>query len=64
MFEVSLEGENGERVESAAVCHMDTSRWDRDHVSFHVLGVEPGSSPVCHFFPSDNLVWVPFPSTI
>ncbi|EXB63591.1 hypothetical protein L484_026930 [Morus notabilis] len=58
VFEISLVGENGERVESAAVCHMDTSRWDRDHVSFRVLGTEPGSSPVCHFFPSDNLVWV------
>ncbi|PON84903.1 BURP domain containing protein [Trema orientale] len=64
VFEVSLVGEYGERVEAAAVCHMDTSRWDSDHVSFHVLGVEPGSSPVCHFFPSDNLVWVPLPSSI
>ncbi|XP_062108913.1 BURP domain protein USPL1-like [Humulus lupulus] len=63
VFEVSLVGANGERVESAAVCHMDTSRWDRDHVSFHMLGVEPRSSPVCHFFPSDNLVWVPLTSS-
>ncbi|KAF8032293.1 hypothetical protein BT93_D1266 [Corymbia citriodora subsp. variegata] len=45
-------------VEAVAVCHMDTTLWDRDHVSFRVLGVEPGRSPVCHFFPADNLVWV------
>ncbi|KAL5562637.1 hypothetical protein UlMin_032384 [Ulmus minor] len=64
VFEVSLVGENGERVDAAAVCHMDTSRWDRDHVSFRVLRVEPGTSPVCHFFPSDNLVWVPFSASV
>lgn len=60
VFEVSLGGENGETVQAAAVCHMDTSRWDLDHVSFQVLKIEPRSSPVCHFFPADNLVWVPF----
>ncbi|MCD7446581.1 hypothetical protein HAX54_010773 [Datura stramonium] len=27
--------------------------------TFGVLKVQPGSSPVCHFFPADNLVWVP-----
>ncbi|QCE16807.1 hypothetical protein DEO72_LG11g3826 [Vigna unguiculata] len=59
LYEVLVEGENGGRVQAAAICHMDTSKWDRDHVSFRVLKVEPGTSPVCHFFPSDNLVWVP-----
>lgn len=59
LFKVSLSGENGERVEAVAVCHMDTSEWNRDHASFRVLKIEPGSSPVCHFFPADNLVWVP-----
>ncbi|CAJ1973093.1 unnamed protein product [Sphenostylis stenocarpa] len=59
LYEVLVEGENGERVQAAAICHMDTSKWDRDHVSFRVLKVEPGTSPVCHFFPPDNLVWVP-----
>lgn len=64
VYQISLgsgggEDGGGERsVEAAAVCHMDTSLWDRDHMSFQVLGVEPGSSPVCHFFPVDNLVWV------
>ncbi|KAK9691097.1 hypothetical protein RND81_09G175800 [Saponaria officinalis] len=51
-------------VEAIAVCHMDTSEWSENHVSFKVLGVKPGSSPVCHFFPPDNLVWVPLSSKI
>ncbi|KAL5858166.1 hypothetical protein ACOSQ3_005624 [Xanthoceras sorbifolium] len=65
VFEISLEGsENGgggeSRVEAVGVCHVDTSHWDRDHVSFKVLKIKPGtSSPVCHVFPPDNLVWVP-----
>lgn len=59
LYEVLVEGENGERVEAAAICHLDTSKWDADHVAFRVLNVLPGTSPVCHFFPSDNLVWVP-----
>ncbi|XP_027355809.1 BURP domain-containing protein BNM2A-like isoform X3 [Abrus precatorius] len=59
VYEVLVEGENGGRVQAAAICHMDTSKWDKDHVSFRVLNVKPGTSPVCHFFPPDNLVWVP-----
>ncbi|MED6179666.1 hypothetical protein PIB30_002994 [Stylosanthes scabra] len=58
LYEVLVEGDNGGRVKSAAICHMDTSMWDSDHVSFRVLKVAPGTSPVCHFFPPDNLVWV------
>ncbi|KAI3448046.1 hypothetical protein Pfo_004711 [Paulownia fortunei] len=64
VYRVSLIGENGDKVEAIAVCHMDTSRWSRNHVSFQVLGIEPGSSPVCHFFPADNFVWVPSTTTI
>ncbi|RVW16862.1 BURP domain-containing protein BNM2C [Vitis vinifera] len=64
VFEVSLGGENGDRVEAVAVCHMDTSQWNQDHVSFRLLGVQPGASPVCHFFPADNLIWVPSPALI
>ncbi|XP_059650008.1 BURP domain-containing protein BNM2A-like [Cornus florida] len=64
VFQVSLGGENGDKVEAVAVCHLDTSQWSRNHVSFRVLGIEPGTSPVCHFFPWDNLVWVPLPTSI
>ncbi|KNA03061.1 hypothetical protein SOVF_212750, partial [Spinacia oleracea] len=50
---------NNNIVEAVAVCHMDTSQWSPNHASFRVLKIKPGSSPVCHFFPADNLVWVP-----
>lgn len=59
VFKVSLRGENGDRVEAIAVCHLDTSDWNPSHASFQLLGVLPGISPICHFFPSDHLVWVP-----
>ncbi|CAN4112339.1 unnamed protein product [Withania somnifera] len=59
LFKISLLGENGDRIEAAAICHMDTKEWNHDHVAFTVLNVLPGTSPVCHFFPADNLVWVP-----
>lgn len=59
VYRVLLGGDNGDRVEAVVVCHMDTSKWDSDHVSFQVLGIEAGSSPVCHVFPACDLVWVP-----
>lgn len=59
LFKVSLYGDNGEKIDAAAVCHMDTSKWDPKNVAFQVLKTEPGLfSPVCHFFPQDNLVWI------
>ncbi|PIN22122.1 hypothetical protein CDL12_05168 [Handroanthus impetiginosus] len=61
MYRVLLEGEDGGRVEATAICHMDTSEWDPDHVAFHVLKTGPGDSPVCHFFPPDSLVWIQHP---
>ncbi|KAJ0077398.1 hypothetical protein Patl1_36383 [Pistacia atlantica] len=62
-FRVSLVGDNGDRVEAIAVCHMDTSKWSRDHALFRVLGIEPGSSHFCHFFQPDNLIFVPVSSS-
>ncbi|OMO86315.1 hypothetical protein COLO4_21242 [Corchorus olitorius] len=62
VFKVSLGGENGDRVEAVAVCHMDTSQWTPNHVSFRVLGIEPGTPGVCHFFPADNFVLIPLPT--
>ncbi|XP_062095247.1 BURP domain-containing protein BNM2A-like [Humulus lupulus] len=61
VYKILLGGENGDKVEAIAVCHMDTSQWSRNHVSFRVLRIEPGTLPVCHFFPSENLVWIPKP---
>ncbi|KAK4835116.1 hypothetical protein QYF36_005461 [Acer negundo] len=63
VFKVKLAGQNGDRLSAVAICHMDTSQWNRHHASFHVLGIEPGSSHVCHFFPAENLVFVPTVST-
>ncbi|KAK9056748.1 hypothetical protein SSX86_024111 [Deinandra increscens subsp. villosa] len=61
---VSLEGEDGDVVEALSVCHMDTSHWSPNHVSFSVLGVEPGTTSVCHFFPSDHFVFIPSSATM
>ena len=58
LFVISLEGEDGVRIEAIAICHMDTSQWEPDHPSFRVLRIEPGTSPVCHILPQDSLVWV------
>ncbi|XVF45764.1 hypothetical protein PTKIN_Ptkin02bG0232400 [Pterospermum kingtungense] len=62
LFQVPLGAENGDKVQAPATCHMDTSQWDPDHVSFRLLKIKPRSSPVCHFFPPDNLVWVSLPA--
>eukprot|EP00258_Populus_trichocarpa_P007940 XP_002313055.2 BURP domain protein USPL1 [Populus trichocarpa] len=59
LFEISLGGEHGDRVQATGVCHMDTSKWDPDNPSFRVLKIKPGTAPVCHIFPADNIVWVP-----
>ncbi|KAF5448794.1 hypothetical protein F2P56_029296 [Juglans regia] len=63
IFKVLLGGENEHKVEAVAVCHMDTSDWDPDHILFRQLGIKPGStSPICHFLPVYHLVWVPSPT--
>lgn len=64
VYRISLHGENGGRVEAIAVCHMNTSQWNPNHVSFRVLGIKPGTSPICHFFPADNFVLVASTSSI
>ncbi|KAH7575448.1 hypothetical protein JRO89_XS02G0114500 [Xanthoceras sorbifolium] len=59
VFKISLAGDNGDRLEEAlAICHMDTSNWNPNHAAFHILGIKPGSH-VCHFFPAENLVFIP-----
>ncbi|KAK4747044.1 hypothetical protein SAY87_026081 [Trapa incisa] len=54
---VSLKGEGGSEVKAVAVCHDDTAQWNPKHLAFQVLGVKPGSVPVCHFLPQDHIVW-------
>ena len=58
VFEVSLQGQNGDRVDAFSVCHLDTSSWSPGNVVFRSLGFQHGDA-VCHFFPEDNLIWVP-----
>ncbi len=59
-FRVLLGGEDGlTRVEAVSLCHMDTSEWKHEHPLLRALGLEPGTAPVCHFFPSDDLVIIP-----
>ncbi|XP_021829903.1 BURP domain protein USPL1-like [Prunus avium] len=64
VFKVLLGGEDGDRVEAVAVCHLDTSQWSPNHASFSVLRTKPGASAVCHFFPADNPVWVPLSTSM
>ncbi|KAL1552413.1 BURP domain protein RD22-like [Salvia divinorum] len=59
-YGVSLVGSGGARARAraVAVCHRDTSGWNPEHLAFRVLGVKPGSVPVCHYLPEDHIVWV------
>ncbi|XP_042389444.1 BURP domain-containing protein 3-like [Zingiber officinale] len=56
-YMVSLVGADGAKVEAVAVCHTDTAGWNPNHLAFKVLKVSPGTVPVCHYLPEDNLVW-------
>ena len=64
LFKVELGGEDGDRIDAVAVCHLDTSNWTPNHASFSVLRIKPGTSDVCHFFPATNLVWVPTSTSV
>ncbi|XP_062076727.1 BURP domain-containing protein 6-like [Humulus lupulus] len=59
LYKMSLSGQNGDRVETIVVCHLDTSEWEPEHPSFKVLGFGPGMGPVCHFFSEHDFVWIP-----
>ncbi|CAO2197734.1 unnamed protein product [Urochloa humidicola] len=56
-YTVSMVGTDGTAVDAVAVCHADTAGWNPKHVAFQVLGVKPGTVPVCHFLPQDHVVW-------
>ncbi|KAL4355380.1 hypothetical protein GQ457_06G000060 [Hibiscus cannabinus] len=59
LFMVSLRGENGDWVDAVFLCHMDSSPWSEESKSLLRLGLKPGESEVCHFFPAYDLVVVP-----
>jgi hypothetical protein len=59
VFEISLGGgEHGERGTAFFICHMDTSSFPPDHIAFLVLGLKPGTAPVCHYVFPESLLWV------
>ncbi|XP_039142009.1 BURP domain-containing protein 3-like [Dioscorea cayenensis subsp. rotundata] len=55
-YTMALEGD-GTKVEAVAVCHLDTSKWNPKHLAFQVLKVKPGSVPICHFMPKEDVLW-------
>ncbi|XP_031503646.1 BURP domain-containing protein 5-like [Nymphaea colorata] len=58
-YMVPLIADDGSRVNAIALCHFDTSNWNPGHASFRLLGVKPGTVPICHFILKD-LAWVTF----
>lgn len=34
VFKGFIQGEDGDRVEAIAICHLDTSEWSPSHVTF------------------------------
>ncbi|KAL4180547.1 hypothetical protein AMTRI_Chr13g125830 [Amborella trichopoda] len=60
VFKVMLKGEDGNKVDAAVVCHLDTSHWDPNDEAFKVLKNKSGE-PVCHLLPENNLVWLSTP---
>ncbi|XP_031477320.1 BURP domain-containing protein 5-like [Nymphaea colorata] len=50
--------EDGTRVRAGAVCHTDTSSWNKNHAAMLALGIKPGT-PLCHFLSHGHVVFVP-----
>lgn len=58
-YEVSLVGADGTKAKALAVCHSDKESLRAQKVDFEAMKVDPGSTaPLCHFLPSDDLVWM------
>ncbi|KAE8662444.1 putative Organ-specific protein S2 [Hibiscus syriacus] len=49
IFKVALVGENGDKVDTLIVCHLDTSTWSPKHAAFSLLGTKPGMPCVPYF---------------
>ncbi|CAL2234839.1 unnamed protein product [Prunus armeniaca] len=58
-YVLSLKGDDGEKVKAVTICHLDTSEWNPEHVSFQIVNVKPGTIPICHFISTDAIAWVP-----
>ncbi|PQQ20748.1 BURP domain protein RD22-like [Prunus yedoensis var. nudiflora] len=57
-YVMSMKGADGEKVKVVAMCHIDTSEWNPRHSAFQVLKVKPGTVPICHILPEEDVVWV------
>uniref|UniRef100_A0A0E0KZU7 BURP domain-containing protein n=1 Tax=Oryza punctata TaxID=4537 RepID=A0A0E0KZU7_ORYPU len=55
-YTVILAGADGTKAEALAACHVDAAPGVAEE--YKRLGVKPGSVPVCHFLPQDNMLWV------
>ncbi|KAI8002778.1 BURP domain protein RD22 [Camellia lanceoleosa] len=60
VYMVSLEDaeEGGTKAKGVAVCHTDTAAWSPNFEAFQMLNVKPGTVPICHILPEDNIVWL------
>lgn len=56
-YMMEMEGEGGDKITVATVCHTDTSRWNPEHLSFKLLGTKPGGAPICHLMPYGHIIW-------
>ncbi|KAI0524347.1 hypothetical protein KFK09_003714 [Dendrobium nobile] len=56
-YKVHLLGSNGVVVDTAAICHIDTSAWAPHYLGFKILKVKPGTEPICHFLPRGHLIF-------
>nr|XP_043622334.1 BURP domain-containing protein 3-like [Erigeron canadensis] len=57
---VSLSGEDGSKAKALAVCHDNGGKLYPKDMVFKVLGVRPGTTPICHFLPENHIVFVPY----
>ncbi|KAF0923032.1 hypothetical protein E2562_003269 [Oryza meyeriana var. granulata] len=55
-YTATLAGADGTRAEALAACHADAAPGVAE--AYERLGVAPGSVPVCHFLPQDDMLWV------
>ncbi|ONI34359.1 hypothetical protein PRUPE_1G477800 [Prunus persica] len=58
-YVLTLKADDGMKVKAVTICHLDTSEWDPEHLSFQILNVKPGTTPICHFISTDAIAWVP-----
>lgn len=56
-YKVPLVGEDGTKIDAVAICHRETSEMSPGFWAFRVLGLEPGTLPICHFLPQDHVLF-------